>query len=189
MPVHDRKPLTADQPDSCHTRVQFDKYPAAGKDLIDMLRKMRLNLDDAEDQVQDTFLKHMKTRDTIHSDRAWLRQVARRRALALLRTTRRRVDLLGRPVALDLVQSSSDPTAEAERNELIDAVRSAVGRLSYRYRVVVELWMSGRTHREIGSLVGCSSKVSERVFKRALALLRGRLDIFLEQGTGHPTIL
>jgi len=127
---------------------------------------------DAEDVLQDVFaglpeaLRSFEGRSRL---RDWLKTVATRRSLMLLRQKR-----LRREVMLD--GSGAEPTERAE--PVIDriALQRALAELPDALRVVFILKeVEGYSHEEIGRLIGTGAGGSASRLHRARNMLRDRL--------------
>ena len=107
---------------------------------------------------------------------------AAERAEALVDTVRQLVAAAGRRPrprfarAEDAASSEPDPSERAERREVDERVRGAVGRLPAELRDVVEAYLLGdRTMAEAGETLGISAPTVHRRHKAALVALRASL--------------
>ena len=151
------------------------------------------NLDDANDVLQDTFLK---VYDSIHSFRhdsafeTWLYRIVVNLSIdAVNRRNRRRESLfstVGETTIQQEIDPRQDPTREAERKELRERVTQAVNSLSLNHRTVVILHeLQGLSHPQIADILGCS----EGTVRSRLHYARKKLRILLRPYTGvarHP---
>ena len=151
------------------------------------------NLDDANDVLQDTFLK---VYDSIHSFRhdsafeTWLYRIVVNLSIdAVNRRNRRRESLfstVGETTIQQEIDPRQDPTREAERKELREWVTQAVNSLSLNHRTVVILHeLQGLSHPQIADILGCS----EGTVRSRLHYARKKLRILLRPYTGiapHP---
>ena len=151
------------------------------------------NLDDANDVLQDTFLK---VYDSIHSFRhdsafeTWLYRIVVNLSIdAVNRRNRRRESLfstVGETTIQQEIDPRQDPTREAERKELREWVTQAVNSLSLNHRTVVILHeLQGLSHPQIADILGCS----EGTIRSRLHYARKKLRILLRPYTGiapHP---
>jgi RNA polymerase sigma-70 factor, ECF subfamily len=134
------------------------------------------NTMDAEDVCQDAFVRALERLEECHEpDRfgSWVGQIARRRALNA-REARRVRD--AESIAPETSAGSSDPVRETENSELAAKLLAALDQLTAVQRSVVLLHdHDGRTHKEIGGIVGCSEGMSQQHLFAARKILRRHL--------------
>ena len=123
---------------------------------------------DADDVMQETFIKVYRSIQTFRKDAAfetWLYRIAVNEALNFVkRRERQRVSTLEtvseseyEPITRYRAQVDHDPHAHAEKAELRHHVTKAVNSLSLKHRTVVILHeFEGLTHAEIASILNCS---------------------------------
>ena len=123
---------------------------------------------DADDVMQETFIKVYRSIRTFRKDAAfetWLYRIAVNEALNFVkRRERQRASTLEtvseaeyEATARYRAQIASDPHAHAEKAELRHHVTEAVNSLSLKHRTVVILHeFEGLTHAEIASVLNCS---------------------------------
>ncbi len=121
------------------------------------------NAMDAEDVVQDGFVKALERLDDCRDGATfgpWLRQIVRRRALNAREARRvRDTDLLEPATAAGV----DNPLRDLETLELGDRLEAALAQLTDIQRNVVLLHeVDGRSHSEIGAIVGCSAGMSQQ---------------------------
>lgn len=123
---------------------------------------------DADDVMQESFIKAYRSIHTFRQDAAfetWLYRIAvnealnfvkrrdRRREYAFDEETEAAID----PVTLRKAQEARDPHLLAEKAELRHWVTKAVNSLSLKHRTVVHLHeFEGLTHAEIAAILNCS---------------------------------
>lgn len=134
--------------------------------------RMTLNPDDAEDVVQDVFLKAFKNLPSLRDPamfRPWLFSVARREAYACLRHSRRleRLD-----ESQELESESADPLQAVVNEETSDIVQRHVDLLKPKYRELLILReFSGLSCAEIAEVSGmCENTVRSLLFRARKAL-------------------
>ena len=134
------------------------------------------NVMDAEDVTQDAMVRALERLEECRDAErfgAWLGQIARRRALNALEARRVRS---AEPVVDDVAAIGADAAREAELRELRAALMAALEKLTPIQRNVVLLHdHDGRTHREIGEIVGCSEGMSQQHLFAARKVLRRAL--------------
>jgi RNA polymerase sigma-70 factor (ECF subfamily) len=119
----------------------------------------------AEDVTQEVFLRVIRSRDRYDGrdrERAWLLRIARNLIIDLHRRHRRS------PVD----ENSSDEASCGASQDLVLAVRQAIGRLDTDDRDVVLLrFIGGLGHDEIADVVGLSpAAVRSRIYRARVAL-------------------
>ena len=157
-------------------RELFDSGAPA---LLRYVRRLTGSRSDAEEIVQDTFLKlHRRMTEEagdLTNARAWLFRVATNAARDLDRERRVR--------AREAQTAALDPTvidfeAHIERRQL---TRRALRRLPSRMRQVLLLWSEGFTYREIADITGIEPGYVGVLLQRARAAFRREYEA-LESG-------
>ena len=155
------------QGDQAAYRVLFDRH---GRDAFVLARRIVGSEQDAEDVVQEAFLKAFRSLDRFRGGSAfytWLYRIVYNGAIDRLRKTgrvrtvdyddaiERREDTDG---AADLLppRQDADPGRVAARRELKEQMEAALERLSDAHRAVLVLReVQGLTYEEIAEVVGC----------------------------------
>ncbi len=126
------------------------------------------NHEDANDVMQETFIKVYQSIHTFRQEAAfetWVYRIAVNQALNFVkRRKRRRESPLAtteesefHPDVRQKVEMANDPQVQAEQAELRHWVTKAVNSLSLKHRIVVILHeLEGLTHPEIASILNCS---------------------------------
>jgi len=126
------------------------------------------NAEDADDVMQETFIKVYQSIHTFRKDAAfetWVYRITVNEALNFVKRRERRRECAIEtakesefdPVTRHRVQMASDPHVQAEQAELRYWVTEAVKSLSLKHRTVVILHeFEGLTHAEIASILSCS---------------------------------
>jgi RNA polymerase sigma-70 factor (ECF subfamily) len=140
------------------------------------------NRDDAEDVIQETWMKvyvHLNTFNGRAKFSTWLTRIAINSALMTLR--RRRTH---REISMEVTDGETwqhweiaDNTADAEelyaRHERAERVRRAICRLRPRLRKVVEIHqLNDRSAKEVAELAGISVSAAKARLSRARSILR-----------------
>ena len=143
---------------------------------------------DADDVMQETFIKVYRSIRTFRKDAAfetWLYRIAVNEALNFVkRRERQRESTLETASEADYeaitryrAQIANDPHVHAEKAELRHHVTEAVNSLSLKHRTVVILHeFEGLTHAEIASILNCS----EGTVRSRLHYARKKLRILLK---------
>ena len=141
----------------------------------------------AEDLVQDVFAQLWEHRETVEvkaTVRAYLYAATRGRVLTTLRAEGVRETYAAHTVTDDvLVVPTQPPDALAglEREELVQALTTALGELPPRVRQAAELrWFGKLSHAEIAEVMGISPATVNNQLTHALRTLRDRLQSYLE---------
>lgn len=125
------------------------------------------NRADAEDVMQDTFLRLLRAQPRFRDDahcRAWLLRVAANRSADLFRAPWRRVE------ALEETVPAAEPDEDAR--EVVEAVLTLPG----QYRAAVHLfYYEGYSAREIGVVLRKSEQAVRNLLHRARGMLKERL--------------
>jgi RNA polymerase sigma factor (sigma-70 family) len=139
----------------------------------------RLQEADAEDAVQNTWLRVMERMDTIRDPErlgGWLATTASRECLALLRRGRREVpdDLSGK----QLVAAEDGPDVAVVAGEVRRAVGSAVGELTERRQMLIQqlFYQPDCSYAEVSRATGMPQGSIGPTRRRVLRELRGTLE-------------
>lgn len=133
----------------------------------------------AEDVVQDTWLRFCGRLHTIHTPEAvvgWLVTVARREAARQRREVARERPADG-VFDVALTEPGADEVADPDRAERVRVLRAALGRLSERCRVLMQVIAAGDPpdYAVIASALGMPKGAIGPTRGRCLARLRGLL--------------
>ncbi|HEY4027889.1 MAG TPA: sigma-70 family RNA polymerase sigma factor [Candidatus Dormibacteraeota bacterium] len=128
---------------------------------------------DAEDVVQESWLRYAGAAEEVHDPRAWLIRVVTRLCLDQLRSARARYEQLAgiwlpEPV-LTGESVAEDPLETVERRDLLSlGALAMLQRLSPAQRAALVLHEAiGLTHAEIGAILGASEAGSRQLLARA----------------------
>ena len=152
---------------------------ADGQALFGFVRRLGLADHQADDAVQEVFLRLMAQLDAgvaIVNARAWAYRSVYRIAMDQYRLHRRLASLRTRLVARGEPASFNPDMAERI------AVWSEVDRLPTRQRHVIYLrYRSDLTFEEIGEALGISASAARSHASQAMVRLRSRLGVYLEE--------
>ena len=156
---------------------EFEKTVITYKDqLYSYLFWMTGNRTEAEDVLQETFLRYYKYGDPVENPKAWLFKVARN---VYLKRQRKR----SREISLELV--GADPVMPGmqialEREELIRKVREGLRKLKDHHREVIILrYMEGLSYEEIAAVLGESVGTIKSRLNRAKEKLKEKLILYM----------
>jgi RNA polymerase sigma-70 factor (ECF subfamily) len=158
-----------------------------GGRLLSVARRFLGNNEDAEDAVQEAFIKAFKAIDTFEARaqlHTWLHRIVVNTALMKLRSQRRRpeesIDDLLPTFSADGHQTTESrdwSDAILERKETAGLVRQAIAKLPEQYRVVLTLRdIEERDTAETAAALGTTTTVVKVRLHRARQALRTLLD-------------
>ena len=138
------------------------------------------NKTDAEDLVQDTFLKVWRTGSSFDPQRGsmdvWVLLTARSLAIDLLRRRTLETRKLRSEPSVSDVSDEPGPDWYAERRDLIRRVGNAMDRLPPRQRSAVALaYLGQRSSTEVAELQGIPPGTVKSRIRAGIATLRGTL--------------
>jgi len=154
-------------------------YDALRVSLLGYLVGVGLTREEAEDVVQETFLRLLRAsheeRDEEHL-RSWVFRVAHNIAIDQFRSGRHRATL--NAVELSTIEealpySGLSPEERAIRQEQWRLARQAIDRLTTSQRYVVLLRAEGLRYREIGEVLNLTTPRVAELAQRALIRLAG----------------
>lgn len=169
-----------DQPQPTPESQVVDLYDQLRPSLLAYLGALGLALSEAEDVIHDCFIRlfdHLARKEHNQNLRGWLFRVAHNLAMDQFREDRRiqHTDADGVDLLELIVDSSLSPEERAIRSEEIRRLRSALDRLTPQQRSAVLLRAEELRFREIGDILGVSTKRVSELVQRALARLAGDL--------------
>ena len=150
------------------------------------------NHEDANDVMQETFIKVYQSIHTFRQEAAfetWVYRIAVNEALNFVkRRKRRRESPLSTteeseydPSVLHRAEIENDPQINAEKAELRHWVTKAVNSLSLKHRIVVILHeLEGLTHTEIACIINCSEGTVRSRLHYARKQLRSLLKPYVD---------
>ncbi len=158
--------------------VAYDQLVAAYQGRIyGLLYNMTSNKEDAEDLLQEVFLKAYRALPKFRGKSSfytWIYRIAVNRAINFVKKRKRRQALslddldmgIDRDPALVQMSSSDTPDRDIRMKELQEKLNKALQTLSENHRTVVVLHdIQGLPHHEIGRIMGCSpGTVRSRLF-------------------------
>jgi RNA polymerase sigma factor (sigma-70 family) len=137
--------------------------------LIQVARKLGLDLAAAKDVAQQAFASLFAQRPTIDNLEAWLTKVVLCRANDWLRDHGKRNQVC-------LTTIPEEPVAQLSEDQRL-AILTVLGRLPKRYRLLVEArYFEGHTEEEAAQLAGLSPASYKKTMTRALQRMREELE-------------
>jgi RNA polymerase sigma-70 factor (ECF subfamily) len=155
------------------TKAQFEIYKLYYKPMYNICLRLVGNEIEAEDVMQEAFLKAFTKIDTYEgkvSFGAWLKKIVINRSLDELK--KRKVKF----VELNEKIPDEEPVSLNISEMQMDKLKNAIQRLPDGYRVVLSLYLlEGYDHEEISQILGISNANSRSQFLRAKLKLREML--------------
>lgn len=156
------------------TKAQFEIYKLYYKPMYNVCLRMVGNEVEAEDVMQEAFLKAFTKLDTYRGEvsfGAWLKKIVINRSLDQLKKRKVKFEELNEKIP-DVEPSYLD-ISDLQMGKL----KNAIGRLSDGYRVVLSLYLlEGYDHEEIAQILNISNGSSRSQFLRAKLKLREMLQ-------------
>ena len=140
------------------------------------------NAAQAEDLVQDTFVKVWRKADSFDANRGsldtWVLLVARSLAIDLIRRRVLETRILASQQEPTEVSPAAGPEELAETRDLTDRARQAMNSLSPGQRAALELaYFQGKTSTEVAELEGIPVGTAKTRIRTALVRLREALEV------------
>ncbi len=161
-------------------RMQEELYNRFAPKMYAVCLRYSNNPDDAQDLLQEGFIKIFKNLDRFRAEgsfEGWIRRVFVNTSIEHYRrkvnvsSTSDREDIL----AEDTSWNALDKLAEKDIIKLVQE-------LSPGYRTVFNLYaIEGYAHKEIGYLLGISEGTSKSQLARAKGILQKKVELFLEE--------
>ncbi len=181
MPLHLGVFTGADQSGSRRRNRIVELYDSVRPSLFGYLCCIGLCSSEAEDVIQESFLrlvKHFSTAGEEQNLSGGLFRVAHKLAMDLFRSVDRSdTDSLTevRPLILEQVDRAMNPEEKAVREEQLQQLQVAMSWLTTQQRYAVLLRAEGLRYREIAAVLGISPQGVANLIQRALTRLAGGL--------------
>jgi RNA polymerase sigma-70 factor (ECF subfamily) len=190
MAHHSGKGTTMKVPHGDETLIEafLRREPKAAGELYDrfssrifgMGMTMFRNRTDAEDLVQDTFLKVWRTGTAFDPGRGsldtWVLLVARSLAIDLIRRRSLEARKLASQPKVSEASDEPGPEQRAEVTDLFERASQAMARLPQRQRSVLELtYLAQRSTKEVAELMGIPRGTVKSRAHAGMAVLQGAL--------------
>lgn len=150
--------------------AQFKVYRLYFKSLYNVSLRIVNDEGEAEDIMQESFLKAFRKIDTYRGEvsfGAWLKKIVVNRSLDYLK--KRRVKFEEISTGTFYISDDSEPYAEVDVEHIKKAIRS----LPDNYRTILSLHLiEGYDHEEICQILGISNAASRTQYSRAKSKLR-----------------
>jgi RNA polymerase sigma factor (sigma-70 family) len=153
------------------TSAQHELYMLYVKSMLGLCYRYTKSMEDAEDVLQDGFIKVFKNLHQFKGSGelgAWIRRIMVNTAINYLKSqSRYQYDLSFSAESLHPV-SSENPELKLDAKDLADLIRQ----LPIGYQTIFNLYaIEGYKHAEIGKIMGISEGTSKSQYARARALL------------------
>jgi RNA polymerase sigma factor (sigma-70 family) len=177
------KNINQDLIDQCrigNQKAQFQLYKLYYKSMYSVSLRIVNHEAEAEDIMQESFLKAFKKIDTYRGEvsfGAWLKKIVVNRSLDHLKKKKVQFE----EVTTRTAQLADDNETYTEVD--VDRIKSAIRQLPDSYRTILSLYLiEGYDHDEISEILGISNSASRTQYSRAKSrlkeLLKGK-EIFL----------
>lgn len=155
------------------TKAQFELYKLYYKPMYNVCLRMLANEVEAEDVMQESFLKAFTKIDTYEgkvSFGAWLKKIVINRSLDELKKRKVKFEELNEKIPEEVPVSLEISEIQMEK------LKKTINQLPDGYRVVLSLHLlEGYDHEEIAEILGISNGSSRSQFLRAKLKLRQML--------------
>lgn len=147
--------------------AQFRIYELYYRAMYNTALRIVSDPDDAEDVMQEAFLKAFEKLDTFRgkvSFGAWLKRIVINKALDFLKLKKSAVSIEELGDDIKLVEEVEEPDLKCEPEQ----VRKAINTLPDGYRIVLSLFLlEGYDHEEISEIMNISNATSRTQYHRA----------------------
>jgi RNA polymerase sigma factor (sigma-70 family) len=178
------KPRHLDLIEACKRgdqKAQFELYRLYYVAMYNTTLRIVGDSDDAEDVMQEAFLKAFTKLDSYRKEvsfGAWLKRIVINKALDFLRLKKEQLSLED---AGPIGETAAEAPEEADTEYRAEEIRKAIYSLPEGYRVVLSLiLLEGYDHEEVSSILHISNATSRtqyhRAKKRLIELLKANRD-------------
>jgi RNA polymerase sigma factor (sigma-70 family) len=162
-------------------KAQFELYRLYSAAMYNTTLRIVGDSDDAEDVMQEAFLKAFTRLDSYRREvsfGAWLKRIVVNKALDFLRLKREQLSL---DEAGEIGEMVDEPYESGDLEYRVDAIKKAIYDLPEGYRIVLSLiLLEGYDHEEVSSILQISNATSRtqyhRAKKRLIELLKRNSD-------------
>jgi RNA polymerase sigma factor (sigma-70 family) len=161
-------------------KAQFELYRLYNAAMYNTTLRIVGDSDDAEDVMQEAFLKAFLKLDSYRGEvsfGAWLKRIVINKALDFLRLKREKISLEDAGEIGEIVDEPSD-TVDVEYKA--EAIKKAIYDLPEGYRIVLSLiLLEGYDHEEVSGILNISNATSRTQYHRA----KKRLIVLLKRNS------
>lgn len=160
-------------------KMQHELYHRFGPKMFGVCLRYAGNTDEAEDVLQEGFIKIFKKIDSFRSEgsfEGWIRRIFVNTAIEHFR----------RKTYLQPISEKEEVTVEGHYLSVLDDLAEKdiirlVQQLSPGYRTVFNMYVvEGYTHKQIGDILGISEGTSKSQLSRAKTILQGLVNKHVE---------
>jgi len=149
-------------------KAQFELYRLYNAAMYNTTLRIVGDSDDAEDVMQEAFLKAFTRLDSYRGEvsfGAWLKRIIINKALDFLRLKKEKLSLEDAGEIGEIIDEPSD-TVDVEYKA--EAIKRAIYHLPEGYRIVLSLiLLEGYDHEEVSSILNISNATSRTQYHRA----------------------
>ena len=149
-------------------KAQFEIYRLYNAAMFNTTLRIVGDSDDAEDVMQEAFLKAFAKLDSYRGEvsfGAWLKRIVINKALDFLRLKREQLSLED---AAEIGEMADEEADVVEYKYTAEAIRKAIYTLPEGYRIVLSLiLLEGYDHEEVSMILNISNATSRTQYHRA----------------------
>ena len=161
-------------------KAQFQLYKSYSKAMFNICYRITNNYNDAEDALQEGFLKaftNIQSFEGRSSFGAWLKRIVVNSSLNLVKKKNLQFSSI-EDITYDLTEDGQDQD-ETNIYLNIDRIKNAVQKLPDGYRIIFSLYLlEGYDHKEIADILNITESTSKSQYNRAKRKLK---DILKEE--------
>ena len=145
--------------------AQFELYNLYAKAMLNVSFRIVNDRDEAEDVIQEAFIKVFKNISSYRGDAtfgAWVKRIVVNASINVLK--KRKLDL----VEMSEADGKAEDNYEYEEGSLsVSSIKTAILELPDGFRSVISLYLlEGYDHKEIGQVLGITESTSKSQYKR-----------------------
>ena len=168
-------------------RMQYELYRHFAPKMFGVCLRYAGNSDEAEDVLQEGFIKIFKKIDSFRSEgsfEGWIRRIFVNTAIEHFR----------RKTYLQPITEKEEVSVEATHLSVLDSLAekdiiNLVQQLSPGYRTVFNMYVvEGYTHKQIGDILGISEGTSKSQLSRAKIILQDMVNRHIEKYKSKPKV-
>jgi len=148
-------------------KAQYEIYKHYSKAMFSVCFRILNHQQDAEDALQEAFLKAFTNIDFFRNEStfgAWLKRIVINTAVNVVRKKK----IVWQEITSQTEHYEEEPTSEHEQDWQIEQVRNGIQQLPNGFRVVLSLYLlEGYDHQEISEILDISVSTSKSQYNRA----------------------
>ncbi|MEQ8713512.1 MAG: sigma-70 family RNA polymerase sigma factor [Cyclobacteriaceae bacterium] len=154
--------------------AQYQLYKLYNKAMFNVSLRITNHWEEAEDVVQESFVKAFRGLDSFRGDStfgSWLKRIVINDSLTKVKA--RKLHFTPMDESLEYLPDDDDEGYDIERALSVANVKAAMNQLSDGYRTVLSLYLlEGYDHGEIAEILDITESTSKTQYKRAKDRLR-----------------